>query len=89
MRILALLIALLPAAAMAGPSSQLLKLVENGLRDYRIEADVSKLTTAQAAAIHLLVSSPDEDSLIPSHAHVRNEIKSILRWEDATNPDLQ
>ncbi|MEM6824876.1 MAG: hypothetical protein AAF566_07180 [Pseudomonadota bacterium] len=89
MRVLVFLLALLPATAMAGPNAQFLNSIEQGLRDYRIETDVSKLTTAQAAAIHLLVSSPDESSLIPARAHVRQRLRTILTWNDATNPDLQ
>lgn len=88
MRILALLLVLLPAMAWAEPGTQLLRLVAQGLREYRIDADVTRLTTAQAAAIHLIVSSPQGD-VIPVDAHTRQEILSVLRWEDATNPDLQ
>lgn len=88
MRSLALLIALLPAAAGAAPGTQLLRAVEQGLRDYRVEADVSQLTTHQAAAIYLTVTSPDGD-IVTSESRARQEILSILRWNDATNPDLQ
>ena len=85
---LALVLALGATAATAGPGTQLLRSVESGLREYRIDADVDRLTTAQAAAIHLLVSSPQED-IIFGGAQVRQRIAAILRWEDATNPDLQ
>jgi hypothetical protein len=88
MRILALLIALVPAAAGAAPGTQLLRAVEQGLRDYRVDADVSQLTTPQAAAIYLTVNSPDGD-IVASDSRARQEILSILRWNDATNPDLQ
>ena len=86
MRTLVLLLTLLPVAALADPGVQLLRSVERGFDEYRIEADPSLLTTAQAAAIHLLISSPDDDPL-PSDARTRQEILSILRWEDATDPD--
>ena len=62
MRILAFILALLPiTASAASTDDQLLLNVERGLREYRIEADVTKLTLAQAAAIFLAVSSPDEE----------------------------
>lgn len=90
MRIFVVLLALmLPVAAYAAPGTQLLRSVESGLREYRVKADVTKLTTAQASAIHLLVSSPDDHGLLPQSFRVRQEILSILRWNDATNPDLQ
>ncbi len=85
MRALVLILGLLPGAALAAPDDQLLRLVAQGLRDYRVEADVEKLTTAQAAAIYLAVSSQSDEDGIPGHT--RYQILSILRWEDATNPD--
>ena len=87
MRLLVLILGLLPGAALAAPDDQLLRLVAQGLRDYRIEADVEKLTNAQATAIYFAVSSPDEEDGIPGNT--RYQILSILRWEDATNPDLK
>lgn len=89
MRSLALVIALLPTLAYAAPGEQLLRNVERGLREYRISADVDQLTTAQAAAIHLAVSAPDEENGVVRGSHTRQKILSILRWNDATNPDLQ
>lgn len=88
MRFAVVLCLLLPSVALAAPGTQLQRLVEKGLREYRIETDVTKLTTAQAAAIHLLVSSPQED-VFPHDQRTRRELISILRWNDATNPDLQ
>lgn len=88
MRAFVLILALLPAAAHAAPGTQLLRSVEKGFQEYRIDADASQLTTAQAAAIHLLISSPDDEP-VTSDARARQEILSILRWEDATNPDLK
>ncbi len=85
MRALFLILGLLPGAALAAPDDQLLRLVAQGLREYRVEADVEQLTSAQAAAIYLAVSSPNEENGIASGT--RYQILSILRWEDATNPD--
>lgn len=79
----------LPSLAFAAPGTQLQRLVEQGLREYRIQTDVTKLTTAQASAIHLLVSSPDHSNVFPNTLRTRRELMSILRWNDATNPDLQ
>ena len=88
MRRVLIICLLLPSFAWAAPGTQLLRLVEKGLRECRIETDVAQLTTAQATAIHLLVSSPETD-LIPTDLKTRQELLSILRWNDATNPDLQ
>lgn len=88
MRTLALILALAPAVATAAPGTQLQRLVDQGFREYRIDAEASQLTTAQASAIYLLVTSPGND-YVPADAHVRQQINAILRWEDATNPDLR
>ncbi len=85
---LALAPALAPSLAAAAPGTQLLRLIDLGLRDYRIETDVTKLTSAQAAALHLELSSP-ESTFFGSDFRTRQVILSILRWNDATNPDLQ
>ena len=79
---------LLPAIAMAAPNSQLLRSIEMGLRQFRIETDVSKLTNSQAAALHFELSSP-ESTFFGTDFRTRQKIQSILRWNDATNPDLQ
>ena len=88
MRVLVLLMALLPTMASAAPPQQLLRSIEHGLREYRISTDVSQLTTAQAAALHLELSSP-EHRFIGSDFRTRQFILSVLRWNDATNPDLK
>ena len=84
----ALVAALAPSLAAAAPGTQLLRLIELGLRDYRIDTDVTKLTSAQAAALHLELSSP-EATFYGSDFRTRQVILSILRWNDATNPDLR
>lgn len=88
MRVLALILALIPSLSAAAPNQQLQRLIEHGLREYRIETDVSKLTTAQAAALHLELSSP-ENTFFGSDFRTRQVILSILRWNDETNPDLK
>lgn len=88
MRTLAIILAVLPTLATAAPNTQLQRLIEQGLREYRIETDVSKLTTAQAAALHLEMSSP-ENHFFGTDFRTRQTILSILRWNDATNPDLK
>jgi len=87
MRVLAILLLLLPTVASAAPGKQLTRLIEQNLKEYRIETDVSKLTTSQAAALHLELSNP-ENQFFGSDFRTRQVINSILRWNDATNPDL-
>ncbi len=88
MRALVLALVLFPTLSVAAPNEQLQRLIEHGLREYRIKTDVSKLTTAQAAALHLELSSP-ENSFFGTDFRTRQVILSILRWNDATNPDLK
>ncbi len=53
---LALLLMLLPAAAFAVPE-QMLRQIEKGLSEYRIDVDVRTLTNAQLTALHFELTS--------------------------------
>ena len=58
------LVALLAGPAIAeAPKSQILRLVDGGLRQHGIHTDVSKLTVDQTAALHLELSTNDEDDI--------------------------
>lgn len=73
---------LLAVPALAdGPGPQLLLQIESGLAQRGIEADLTSLTTAQAAALHLELSSPNDTEEIRS----RSILLSILD----SNPDTK
>lgn len=48
------------APSLADPNPQLLDRIDRGLDDFWLETDVSQLNTAEAAQLHLILSSPEK-----------------------------
>ena len=69
----ALLSAVIATSANADPNPQLVALVEAGLAQYGLEADVSEFATSTVARLHLTLSSPE------GYLSTRQELKAILR----------
>ncbi len=78
MRPLALVICLLAGPALSEPNPQLLRQIEHNLRFYDIAVDTDRLSTAQAAQLHLLFTS-NSDKL--GYTRTRSRIRAILRQE--------
>ena len=68
----------LAAPVMAAPPEQLTRSVATRLESYRIDVAPERLTTAQAAALHILLISGE------SYLDTRRRAKVILR-----NPDFR
>lgn len=79
--IAAILLVLAPSLAPAQPD-QLLRQIELGLREYRIETDVSQLSLAQSTAIYFALNSPD-DHRPGDWTRTRQKILAILRRGEA------
>ena len=75
--LVALSLAVVPAAAAADPNPQLLRTVETRLAYYDLHPDMRSLTTAQAGALHMAMMD-DEDG----YFRTRAKLKAILRWND-------
>ena len=71
--LIALLSTVISASAFAGPNPQLVSLVENGLAQHGLHADVSNLSTHTVARLHMTLSSRRSDG------YKVREIKAILR----------
>ena len=77
MRFLVVVLALTAGAAAADePNPQLLQQIESKLRFYDVEVDTSQLTVAQAAQLHLLLTS-NHNKL--GYIRTRSRIAAILR----------
>jgi len=76
--LVALLSTVIAVSASADPNPQLVALVESGLAQYGLRADVSKFATSTVARLHLTLSSPED------YLDTREELKVILR-----NPKLK
>ena len=64
-------------ASHAAPGPQLLARIERGLDFYHLDTDLSKLTTADAAALHLILSTPE------GYIRTRSKLKTVLRKVEA------
>jgi len=76
--LVALLSTFIAVSASADPNPQLVALVENGLAQYGLQADVSNFATSTVARLHLTLSSTE------NYLDTREELKAILR-----NPKLK
>ena len=71
--LVALLSTVIAVSASADPNPQLVALVESGLAQYGLPADVSKFSTSTVARLHLTLSSTNDEDC------TRCELKAILR----------
>ncbi|MFQ6551327.1 hypothetical protein AAD018_003165 [Aestuariibius insulae] len=78
MRRLAIVLCVISGPALAEPNPQLLRQIEHNLRVFDVSVDTSQLTTAQAAQLHLLLTS-DSDKL--GYTRTRSRIRAILRQD--------
>ena len=69
----ALLSTVIAVSASADPNPQLVALVEAGLAQYGLHADVSKFATSTVGRLHLTLSSTEVDE------DTRSQLKEILR----------
>ena len=81
--LVALLLTVIGASASAGPNPQLVSLVENGLAQYGLHVDVSKLSTHTVARLHMTMSSRKSDG------YKIREMKAILRNPKLKRPEAR
>ncbi len=75
MKQLILVLALaLAAPAAADPNPQLVRSIENGLKRYGLEADVSQFATSTVGALHFSLSDSSQ-----GYFKKRHELQAILR----------